>query len=74
MAQGGPIMDGRQEYPKACERRLREAPPQSYVPTQRFRIVGSHEHDVLVAEGHYRCPHCRRADTMETGGAGISRR
>jgi hypothetical protein len=67
-------MDGRQVDPKTCERRPHEATPQNYVLTQRFRMMGSHEHDLLVAEGHYRCPCCRRADTMETSGTGISRR
>jgi hypothetical protein len=26
---------------------------------------GGCEHEVLVAEGHYRCPHCRRAGIGE---------
>jgi hypothetical protein len=24
---------------------------------------GAHEYEMLLDEGHYRCPHCRRANT-----------
>ncbi|MCL5280445.1 MAG: hypothetical protein M1376_11120 [Planctomycetes bacterium] len=27
--------------------------------------AGTHEHDMLLAQGHFRCPHCRRADIDE---------
>jgi len=29
------------------------------------QTVGGREYETLVAEGHYRCPHCRRADIRE---------
>ncbi len=31
----------------------------------RVEAAGSHEHEALLAEGHFRCPHCRRADIDE---------
>jgi len=31
--------------------------------------AGAREYELLVAEGHYRCPHCRRADLDEMNGA-----
>jgi hypothetical protein len=67
-------MDVRQMYPQTCERRPHEAPPQNPNSPRPFRMVASYEHDLLIAGGHYRCPHCRRADAMETSPAGRSRR
>jgi hypothetical protein len=67
-------MDDRQTYLKACERGPHEAPPPNPNVSRRFRMVGSHEHELLLAQGHYRCPHCRRADAMEMSGTGLSRR
>ena len=29
------------------------------------QMAGGHGYEVLMAEGHYRCPHCRRADVQE---------
>ncbi len=31
--------------------------------------AGTHEHEMLLAQGHFRCPHCRRADINEMNGA-----
>jgi len=67
-------MDDRQTYPKALERSPRETLSSDHVLSHGLRMVGSHEHEMLIAQGHYRCPHCRRADVMETGGGSISRR
>lgn len=67
-------MDDRQTNPKTLGRDLRETLPGDHVLSHGLRMVGSHEHEMLIAQGHYRCPHCRRADVMEMGGAGISRR
>jgi len=36
-------------------------------------MVGSHEHETLLIEGHYRCPHCRRADIGEISDTILSR-
>jgi hypothetical protein len=58
-------MDGRQAYPKALGRSPYETLPSGHVLSHGFRMVGSHEHETLLVQGHYRCPHCRRADTME---------
>jgi hypothetical protein len=30
-----------------------------------LELGGTHEHDLLLAQGHFRCPHCRRADIEE---------
>lgn len=30
-----------------------------------FETVGGREHEMLLAEGHYRCPCCRRPDIDE---------
>jgi hypothetical protein len=35
------------------------------LPARGFQTVGGREHEMLVAEGHYRCPDCRRADLNE---------
>ncbi len=59
-------MDDRQENPQSQQRHPREASPLDYVSLQGFHMVGWREHQVLIAEGHYRCPHCCRADTLET--------
>ena len=34
-----------------------------------LEMGGTHEHETLLAEGHFRCPHCRRADIDETNAA-----
>ena len=34
-----------------------------------LEMVGTHEHEVLLAQGHYRCSHCRRADIDEVNAA-----
>jgi len=66
-------MDDRQIDPKALGRSPREVLSGDHVLSHGLRMMGSHEHEMLIAQGHYRCPHCRRADVMEVGGAGISR-
>jgi hypothetical protein len=66
-------MNERQMYLKAREGRRREASPLGHVPSQGFQMVGSREHEILVAEGHYRCPYCRRADVQEMNEAGVFR-
>jgi hypothetical protein len=38
------------------------------LPARGSRTAGSREHEVLLAEGHYRCPYCRRADLNEKNG------
>ena len=30
-----------------------------------LEMAGTHEHEMLLAQGHFRCPHCRRADIDE---------
>ena len=64
-------MDEWQVCPKAHERRRREANPLDHGLSQAFQVIGWREHEVLVAEGHYRCPDCRRADALEMSAAGI---
>jgi len=62
-------MDDRQVNPQSQQSRPREASPLNHVSFQGFHMVGWREHQVLIAEGHYRCPHCCRADTLETNAA-----
>ncbi len=64
-------MDESQVNPKAHERRRHEANPLDHGLSQAFQVVGWREHEILVAEGHYRCPDCRRADALEMSIAGI---
>lgn len=58
-------MDDRQVSHQMHQRCAPEAQLPGHILAQRFCMVGWREHQVLVAEGHYRCPVCRRADTME---------
>jgi len=58
-------MDDRQVSHRMHPRRTLEAAPPDHVLPERFSVVGWREHQVLVDEGHYRCPLCRRVDTME---------
>jgi len=67
-------MDERQVHMEAADRRQRETFPYDLALSEGFRMVGWREHEMLVAEGHYRCPHCRRADVAEMSGMDISRR
>ena len=30
-----------------------------------LEMVRTHEHEMLLAQGHFRCSHCRRADIDE---------
>ena len=62
-------MDDRQVNPQSPQRHPREASPLNYTLLPGFHMVGWREHRVLLAEGHYRCPHCCRADTLETNAA-----
>lgn len=66
-------MDDRHVNPQSYQRRQGEANPDDHILLRGFHMVGWREHQVLIAEGHYRCPDCRRADTMETN-AGHTRR
>jgi len=62
-------MDDRQVNPQLHQRGQREASPPNYMLSQGLRMVGWREHQVLLTEGHYRCPRCCRADTLETNAA-----
>lgn len=64
-------MDDLQVYARARERRRREANPLDHGVSHAFQVVGWREHEILVAEGHYRCPDCRRADALEMNIAGL---
>ena len=73
IALGGPIMDGRQTNPKTLGRGPYETLPGGQVLSHGFRMMGSHEHETLLIEGHYRCPHCRRADIRELSDTALAR-
>ena len=62
-------MDDRQVNPQSQQRRLHEASTPDYTLLQGFHMVGWRERQVLIAEGHYRCPRCCRADALETNAA-----
>ena len=66
-------MDDRQVNLQSHQRRPRDAHPLDHVWLQGFHVVGWREHQLLVAEGHYRCPDCCRADTLETNAAQTGR-
>ena len=66
-------MEDRQVHLKMQQRSQREADPVNYVLSENLHMVGWREHQMLIAEGHYRCPHCRRADTMENAAFGCRR-
>ncbi|MBN1509255.1 MAG: hypothetical protein JW955_20590 [Sedimentisphaerales bacterium] len=67
-------MEDRQKHPSARPGDQHEAIPGSYILSQRIRMVGWREHEVLLAERRYRCPHCRRTDMTEMYPAGAPRR
>lgn len=67
-------MDERLMHNTVSARHPQETFPIDHMRPYGFQMVGGREHSTLVAEGHYRCPHCRRVDTEETSGRGISRR
>jgi len=58
-------MDDRPINPKTQQRRQPPADSSRTVLYQGFYAVGWHSQETLIAEGHYRCPHCRRADALE---------
>ena len=39
-----------------------------------LELAGTHEHETLLAQGHYRCSHCRRADINEMNAAAFRMR
>ena len=59
------IMDERQvqlERRSGSHRSLSELRPAVF---GGLEMAGTHEHEMLLAQGHFRCPHCRRADINE---------
>ena len=67
-------MDERHVHDQASARRPQEVLAVGQMRPDGFQMVGWREHEILVAKGHYRCPHCRRTDMAEMSGADISRR
>lgn len=61
-------MDDRQVSHQMHQRHPLEGNSPDHILPQGFYAVGWQEHQVLVVEGHYRCPVCRRVDTMEVNG------
>jgi hypothetical protein len=62
-------MDERHANPIVPDRRSREPEPFEHGLTRHLHVVGWREHEILIAEGHYRCPDCCRVDAMEPGAA-----
>ncbi len=67
-------MEDQQKHFTAGSGNQHEVTPSGYILSQRIQMVGWREHELLLTEGHYRCPHCRRTDTTEMYPAGVSRR
>jgi hypothetical protein len=67
-------MEGHQKHSNAEPGNQHEVTPGSYILSQRIQMVGWHEHEQLLAEGHYRCPHCRRTDMTEMYPPGVPMR
>ncbi|MGE5297137.1 MAG: hypothetical protein ACM3VT_20120 [Solirubrobacterales bacterium] len=67
-------MDDRQVYPRTLGRSVCETLPGDHFRSHGFYMVDSQEHELLLAEGHYRCPHCRRADAAEAGSPELCKR
>ncbi|OHB67429.1 MAG: hypothetical protein A2Y76_03885 [Planctomycetes bacterium RBG_13_60_9] len=66
------IMDGRQT--QIDRHRSRQGYGEYHAASSRvLQTVGLREHEILMAEGHYRCPHCRRADVNEMSAPGRMR-
>jgi hypothetical protein len=59
-------MDERQVHLKTRHEYRRETITLDHTLPQGLHVVGWRERETLIAEGHYRCPHCRRADLNET--------
>jgi hypothetical protein len=49
----------------------RQRSPGEFHPTSfwELEMARTHEHEMLLDQGHFRCPHCRRADIDEMNGA-----
>jgi hypothetical protein len=58
-------MDERQVYLKAGGFSQQSAGRPHQASMAGLRTDGGREYHLLLEEGHYRCPHCRRADTHE---------
>ena len=67
-------MEDQQRHSNAGPGNQHEVTPGGHILSQRVQMVGWREHELLLAEGHYRCPCCRRTDTMEMYPAGVPRR
>jgi hypothetical protein len=62
-------MDERHANPTVYDKRPREPMPLDDGLSRRLHVVGWREHQILVAEGRYRCPDCCRVDATEAGAA-----
>jgi hypothetical protein len=67
-------MEDQQKHSNAGPGNQHEVMPGGYILSQHIRMVGWHEHELVLAEGHYRCPDCRRMDMMEMYPPGVPRR
>jgi len=58
-------MSEQQTHLKILEARKEGARSVGRIVYGGFDAAGSRVHRALLAQGHYRCPHCRRADIDE---------
>jgi hypothetical protein len=61
-------MARQQTLHKPPQGRKQDAVSVSSIVYGGFDTAGSRLYGRLLSEGHYRCPHCRRADTGEMNG------
>ena len=59
-------MDDRRAYLEPHGRRMRHSVDICHMLSVGLHMTGDRPYRDLIAEGHYRCPHCRRADITET--------
>lgn len=59
------MMSGQQTHLRILEARKQGARSLGRIAYGGFDAAGSRAHRALLAQGHYRCPHCRRADIDE---------
>jgi hypothetical protein len=66
-------MDERQVHVErhSRQRRLGEFRPAA---SSGLEMAGTHEHEMLLVEGHFRCPDCRRPDIDEMNVAALRMR
>ena len=58
-------MDGKKAQLSGCGGGQRGLGEIRSIPSRGRQTAGTREYEMLLAEGHYRCPHCRPAGSDE---------